>query len=68
MTATAGQPHPHPGKTPVTTPNVSPDDNQPDPPSTTPEPDQTQPEPPDAPRYVRCPMLGCGRLHEVTDL
>ncbi|MFI1314472.1 hypothetical protein ACH4TS_30720 [Streptomyces albidoflavus] len=52
----------------MTTPNVSPDDNQPDPHSTTPEPDQTQPEPPDAPRYVRCPMLGCGRLHEVTDL
>ncbi|MEL7991668.1 hypothetical protein AAG656_15110 [Streptomyces albidoflavus] len=57
----------------MTTPNASPDDNQPDLPHTTPEPetpkpDPALPEPPDAPRYVRCPMLGCGRLHEVTDL
>ncbi|MCR0988577.1 hypothetical protein ACRWOO_24740 [Streptomyces sp. NEAU-PBA10] len=57
----------------MTTPNASPDDNHPDLPDTTPEPetpkpDPALPEPPDAPRYVRCPMLGCGRLHEVTDL
>ncbi|MET7507659.1 hypothetical protein [Streptomyces albidoflavus] len=52
----------------MTTPNVSPDDDQPDPPGAL-EPAPAPPaEPPDAPRYVRCPMLGCGRLHEITDL
>ncbi|MFE7672625.1 hypothetical protein ACFU5N_10450 [Streptomyces albidoflavus] len=53
----------------MTTPNVPAEDDQPDRrPPATPEPDPAGAEVPEAPRYVRCPMLGCGRLHEITEL
>ncbi|MFF8566603.1 hypothetical protein ACF06N_16765 [Streptomyces albidoflavus] len=52
----------------MTTPNVPAEDDQPDPPGALVPDPATPAEPPDAPRYVRCPMLGCGRLHEITDL
>lgn len=31
----------------------------------TPAQDHTAEPGPPAPRYVRCPMLGCGRLHQL---
>ncbi|MGA5296150.1 hypothetical protein ACPCKV_19940 [Streptomyces koyangensis] len=53
----------------MTTPNVPAEDDRPDhrPPGA-PEPDPAGAEVPEGPRYVRCPMLGCGRLHEITEL
>ncbi|MEU0124681.1 hypothetical protein ABZ114_23835 [Streptomyces albidoflavus] len=51
----------------MTTPNVPAEEDRPVlRPSDTPEPAPTRPEPPAAPRYVRCLVLGCGRLHEIT--
>ncbi|WP_436737546.1 hypothetical protein [Streptomyces sp. BBFR102] len=52
----------------MTQPNPTPDNNQPDQPDE-PEPlPAPEPDTPTTPRYVRCPMLACGRLHEITEL
>ncbi|GGU83440.1 hypothetical protein EES47_07450 [Streptomyces sp. ADI98-12] len=53
----------------MTPPNVRPEDDHPDPPRPA-TPEATEPDlKPEAPaaRYVRCPMLACGRLHEIAD-
>lgn len=51
----------------MTPPNVPPADEQPDEPRPVEaEPDDARPDPP-APRWVRCPMLACGRLHELPE-
>ncbi|WP_179230536.1 hypothetical protein [Streptomyces sp. CS227] len=50
----------------MTTPNVPAEEDRPvlRPPDAPAAP--TRPEPPATPRYVRCLVLGCGRLHEIT--